>query len=65
MISSATSLSNRIREVILKGRWVTNTNYTEQLETTNFQIATQSLEGLNSIAALTFHINYYTSGYCM
>jgi len=62
MNSTATSFSNRIREVVLKGRWVANTNYREQLEATNFQAANQSFQGLNSIAMLTFHINYYTAG---
>lgn len=62
MNSNTSSIANRIREVILSGRWVANTNYKEQLETINFQIATESIQGFNSIALLTFHINYYTAG---
>ncbi|WP_422350304.1 DinB family protein [Flagellimonas sp.] len=56
------ALSNRAREVLLDGRWVTNTNCKAQLENLNWEQATQKVGNLNTIAALTFHINYYLAG---
>ena len=55
-------LSNRLEEVLLNGQWVANTNYKSQLETISWQQATQKVGNLNTIAHLTFHINYYLSG---
>ncbi|MGC4104702.1 DUF1572 domain-containing protein [Ferruginibacter sp.] len=54
--------AERIREVLLSGRWIANTNYKEQLLATNWQQATQKVNDLNTIAALTFHVNYYLAG---
>ncbi|MEX0363363.1 MAG: DinB family protein [Allomuricauda sp.] len=56
------ALSNRAREVLLDGRWVANTNCRAQLENLNWEQATQKVGNLNTIAALTFHINYYLAG---
>ncbi|MFM2223921.1 MAG: hypothetical protein RJA07_123 [Bacteroidota bacterium] len=55
-------LANRLREVFLSGHWIANTNYKEQLQSIDWRQATQKTEGLNTIAALTFHINYYLVG---
>ncbi|MBK9190119.1 MAG: DUF1572 domain-containing protein [Crocinitomicaceae bacterium] len=55
-------LSTRIREVFLNGKWIANTNYKDQIESTNFEEAVKKTGQLNSIAALTFHINYYVAG---
>lgn len=55
-------IANRLREVFLNGRWIANTNYREQLQSLSWQQATQQMENLNTIAALTFHINYYLDG---
>ena len=55
-------LANRIREVFLNGTWIANTNYKATLETTEWGIAVQKQDAANSIAALTFHVNYYLSG---
>ncbi|MBL7930934.1 MAG: DinB family protein, partial [Bacteroidia bacterium] len=55
-------IADRLREVFLSGHWIANTNYKEQLEKVNWQQATQKVEDLNTIAALTFHINYYIDG---
>ena len=46
----------------LDGHWVANTNYKEQLSALNWQQATQQVGQLNTIALLTFHINYYLRG---
>jgi hypothetical protein len=55
-------LANRIREVFLNGTWIANTNYKATLETTDWGIAVQKQDAGNSIAALTFHVNYYLAG---
>lgn len=55
-------IANRFREVILNGTWIANTNYKAQLTATGWQEATQKVDSLNTIAALTFHINYYIAG---
>ncbi|WP_346239156.1 DinB family protein [Niabella insulamsoli] len=54
--------AGRIREVFLNGKWIANTNYKEQLAQTSFETAIAVRSDLNSIAALTFHINYYLRG---
>jgi len=46
----------------LNGRWIANTNYKAQIESLTWQQATQQVENLNTIAALTFHIDYYLGG---
>lgn len=55
-------IANRLREVLLSGHWIANTNYKEQLSGVNWEQATQKVDSLNTIAALTFHINYYLEG---
>ncbi len=54
--------ANRLREVLLNGHWIANTNYREQLISINWEQAIQKISSLNSIAVLTFHINYYLEG---
>lgn len=55
-------VANRIREVLLHGKWIANTNFKEQVESVNWEQATQKVGNLNTIALLTFHINYYLAG---
>ncbi|HNU16091.1 MAG TPA: DUF1572 domain-containing protein [Chitinophagaceae bacterium] len=55
-------IANRLREVLLNGHWIANTNYKEQLSNVSWEQATQKVFNLNTIAALTFHINYYLEG---
>lgn len=55
-------LAERIREVFLHGTWIANTNYKAVLEATNWEQALRTQGALNSIAALTFHVNYYLAG---
>lgn len=55
-------LANRLREVYLNGHWIANTNYQEQLSDISWEQAIYKVKELNSIAALTYHINYYLSG---
>ena len=55
-------MANRLREVLLNGHWIANTNYREQIEGLNWQLAIQKIGDLNTIAALTYHVNYYLEG---
>jgi uncharacterized damage-inducible protein DinB len=55
-------IANRLQEVLLDGRWIANTNYKAQITDISWKQAIQKVGSLNSIAALTFHINYYLDG---
>jgi len=55
-------LANRLRELILNGTWIANTNYKHQLENLDWKIATTKYQSLNSVAVLAQHIHYYISG---
>ncbi|HEY8403215.1 MAG TPA: DUF1572 domain-containing protein [Flavobacteriales bacterium] len=55
-------LANRLREVILNGKWVAGTNFREQLQELPWQIAVRQVSGLNTIALLAQHIHYYIQG---
>ena len=55
-------LASRLREVFLDGKWIANTNYKDQLEGIPWDMACKQHGNLNSIAKLTFHINYYLKG---
>jgi hypothetical protein len=57
-----TYLSSRLRELFLDGRWIANTNYQDQLKEVTWQQALQQVQDLNSIALLTYHVNYYLQG---
>ena len=56
------TLADRLREVLLDGYWIANTNYKKQIQSITWEEATQKIGTLNTIAALTFHINYYLAG---
>ncbi len=58
----STQLASRFREVLLNGHWVANTNFKEQLSDLNWEQATKKVGDLNTIALLTFHIDYYIAG---
>lgn len=55
-------LADRLREILLSGKWVVGTNFKEQIEDLTWIEATRKVENFNSIASLTFHINYYLAG---
>lgn len=61
-MQKATQLANRLREVILNGTWIANTNYKDQLTGMDWQLVTTKVGSLNTIALLTFHVNYYIGG---
>lgn len=55
-------IANRLREVLLNGYWIANTNYQEQLLSITWEQARHQVADLNTIAVLTYHINYYLVG---
>lgn len=55
-------LANRLRDVLLNGKWIANTNFKEQITNISWKQAIQRVENLNTIALLTFHVNYYLKG---
>lgn len=61
-METSTQLAKRFKEVILDGHWIANTNFKELLADLSWQQATQQVGTLNTIAALTFHVNYYIGG---
>ena len=56
------AIANRIREVLLNGKWIANTNFKEQVLSVIWEQAIQKVHNLNTIALLTFHVNYYLAG---
>ncbi len=56
------TIANRLQEVLLSGKWIANTNFKEQILSVSWEQAIQQIDNLNSIALLTFHINYYLEG---
>ena len=61
-MSRTKQIANRFREVILDGRWIAYTNFKDQLEKLDWKQANTPIGNLNTIALLTFHINYYVGG---
>lgn len=55
-------LANRLREVLLSGKWIANTNFKEQIQSIHWEHAIKKINNLNTISLLTFHINYYLKG---
>jgi uncharacterized damage-inducible protein DinB len=61
-MSRSNFIGNRLREVFLNGHWIANTNYQEQLQSVDWEQATTKVQHLNTVAQLTYHINYYLEG---
>ncbi len=61
-MSSAKQLAKRFREVLLDGVWIANTNFKDQLSGVTWKQAITEIGSLNTIAMLTFHIDYYIAG---
>jgi hypothetical protein len=61
-MTTAQQLANRLREVILNGTWIANTNYKAQLEGLDYRIANTKVSELNTLAILAQHIHYYIHG---
>lgn len=58
----AQQTANRFREVILNGIWIANTNFKDQLDNLDYEIAITKVDSFNTIAALAQHIHYYING---
>lgn len=61
-MSTTSQLAKRFREVLLDGLWIANTNFKNQLSDVTWEQATTKVASLNTIAMLTFHIDYYIAG---
>jgi hypothetical protein len=61
-MENSSQIAKRFREVLLNGKWIANTNYKDQLLNLTWKQATKKIGSLNTIAALTYHINYYIGG---
>jgi len=61
-MSTASQLAKRFREVMLVGVWIANTNFKDQLSDVTREQATTKIANVNTIAMLTFHIDYYIAG---
>jgi hypothetical protein len=57
-MSLAQRLAKDLKEFHIDGTWV-STNLNDQLADVDWQMATKQVYNLNSIAMLSFHINYY------
>ncbi len=61
-MSTVLQLTKRFREVLLEGLWIANTNFKDQLSDVSWKQAVTKVGSLNTIAMLTFHIDYYIAG---
>ena len=61
-MSSTSQLAKTFREAMLDGLWIANTNFKDQLKDISLEQATAKVGSLNTIAMLTFHIDYYIAG---
>ena len=61
-MSTTSQLAKRFKEVMLDGLWIANTNFKDQLNDVTWEEATTKIADLNTIAMLTFHIDYYIAG---
>jgi hypothetical protein len=55
-------LASRLQEVLLNGKWIANTNFKEQIISISWEQAIEKVGNLNTVALLTFHVNYYLKG---
>lgn len=61
-MSNSDYLAHRLREVILNGTWIANTNYKDQLENLDLRLANTKFLSFNTISVLAQHVHYYVSG---
>lgn len=61
-MNASVILARRFREVILDGTWIANTNFKDQLEQVDWQLAHRKVQDMNTIAVLAQHIHYYIKG---
>ena len=61
-MNNSQQLAERLKEVILDGTWIANTNFKDQLEHLDFKTATTKIQSLNTISILAQHVHYYING---
>ena len=61
-MENSLQLATRFREVLLDGKWIANTNLRDQLSDLSWTEAIRKMGSLNTIAALSYHLNYYIAG---
>ncbi|MBR9920484.1 MAG: DinB family protein [Bacteroidetes bacterium] len=61
-MKNTTQLADRIREVLLSGKWIAQTNFKEQLSGVSLEDAHEKVGNLNTLAMLAFHTGYYING---
>lgn len=61
-MENSKQIAQRFKEVMLSGDWVANTNYKKLLSQITWEQATYKIPFLNTIAELTYHVNYYITG---
>ena len=60
-MSQIKQITKQFREAQLNGTWIA-TNLKAEISELTWQQATTKVGSLNTIAALTFHLNYYVAG---
>ncbi|KXX66755.1 DUF1572 family protein [Flammeovirga sp. SJP92] len=61
-MTNSKKVADRLREVMLNGTWIANTNFKKALKDVDYNIANSKVEPLNTIAILAQHIHYYIHG---
>ena len=61
-METVSTLTNRLKEVLTDGQWVSGTNFKKEIENMSWQNAITPVANLNSVAAIIWHIEYYLKG---
>lgn len=61
-MENSDQIASRLEEVLLKGKWIANTNYIEIASDISYEQANIKIGNLNTIAILVQHISYYVNG---
>ena len=61
-METVSTLTNRLKEVLIDGQWVSGTNFKKEIENMSWQNAITPVANLNSVAAIIWHIEYYMKG---
>ena len=61
-METVSTLTNRLKEVLIDGQWVSGTNFKKEIENMSWQNAITPVADLNCVAAIVWHIEYYLNG---
>ena len=61
-MENSKQLANRLKDVLINGHWIANTNYHELLTDLTLEEASKTIGSHNSIALIIYHVNYYLAG---